>query len=128
MYLGTSYAIASRLPDYAEVANPSIVPGTVAAKPGDTIVLWGTGFGATIPAVAAGTTVSGAPAAVTTPTLTVGGMAVPAISTILTVGSAGLYQITVQLPANVPTGAVAVQASVGGVSTAAGVTIFVGAP
>ena len=68
---------------------------------------------------------SGAPAAVTAPTLTIGGMTVPAISTILTVGSAGLYQITVQLPANVPTGAVAVQASVGGVSTATGVTIFV---
>jgi uncharacterized protein (TIGR03437 family) len=120
MYLGTSYAIASRLPDYAAVGDPS-----TPAKPGETLVLWGTGFGATNPAVAAGTTVSGAPAAVTAPTLTIGGMTVPAISTILTVGSAGLYQITVQLPANVPTGAVAVQASVGGVSTATGVTIFV---
>jgi uncharacterized protein (TIGR03437 family) len=90
-------------------------------------VLWGTGFGATNPAVAAGTTVSGAPAVVTAPTLTIGGVTVPVISAILTVGSAGLYQIAVQLPANVPTGAVAVQASVGGVP-APGVTIFVGTP
>jgi uncharacterized protein (TIGR03437 family) len=125
MYLGTSDAIASRLPDYAEVGNPSAVPGTVAAKPGDTIVLWGTGFGATTPAVAAGTTVSGAPAVVTEPTVTVGGLAVPVIGTVLTKGSAGLYQVTIQLPANVPTGAVAVQASVGVVQTPAGVLLFV---
>jgi uncharacterized protein (TIGR03437 family) len=123
LYLGTSYALASRLPNYAEVGEPS-----APAKPGDTLVLWGTGFGPTSPAVAAGTVVTGTPAVVTAPIVTVGGMAVPVIDTILTAGSAGLYQITIQLPANVPTGAVAVQASVGGVSTPAGVTIFVGTP
>ena len=125
LYPGTNYAIASRLPDYAPVGDPSAVPGTVAAKPGNTLALWGTGFGATNPPVAAGTTVAGAPAAVTAPTVTVGGMAVPVVSAVLTVGSAGLYQVTIQLPANVPTGAVAVQASVGGVPTQAGVAIFV---
>jgi uncharacterized protein (TIGR03437 family) len=72
--------------------------------------------------------VTGTPAVVTAPIVTVGGMAVPVVDTILTVGSAGLYQITIQLPANVPTGAVAVQASVGGVSTPAGVTILVENP
>jgi len=123
MYLGTSYALASRLPGYAQVGQPS-----APAKPGDTLVLWGTGFGATNPAVAAGTVVTGTPAVVTAPTVTVGGMAIPVINAILTVGSAGLYQITIQLPANVPTGAVALQASVGGVPSPAGVTIFVGAP
>ena len=128
LYPGTDYAIASRLPDYAEVADPSAVPGTVAAKPGDTLALWGTGFGATNPPVAAGTTVAGAPAAVTAPTVTVGGMAVPVVSAVLTVGSAGLYQVTIQLPANVPAGAVAVQAFVGGVLTQAGVAIFVAKP
>jgi uncharacterized protein (TIGR03437 family) len=121
LYPGTSYAIASRLPGYAEVGTPS-----APAQPGDTLVVWGTGFGATTPPVAAGTVVSGAPAAVTAPTLTIGGATVPVISAILTTGSAGLYQITIQLPATVPTGAVAVQASVGGVSTPAGVTIFIG--
>jgi len=55
-------------------------------------------------------------------------VAVPVVSAVLTTGSAGLYQVTVQLPATVPTGAVAVQASVGGVQTQAGVTIFVGKP
>jgi uncharacterized protein (TIGR03437 family) len=128
MYPGTSYAIASLLPDYALAGNPSVVPETVAAKPGDTLVLWGTGFGATNPPVPAGTTVSGALAVVTAPAVTVGGIAAQVISTILSPGSAGLYQVTVQLPATVPTGAVAVVASVGGVQTQAGVLLFVAKP
>jgi uncharacterized protein (TIGR03437 family) len=128
MYPGTNYAVASRLPDYALLGDPSAVPGSVAAKPGDTVVLWGTGFGATLPALAAGTTVSGAPAVVTAPTVTVGGTAVPVIGTVLTAGSAGLYQVTIQLPATVPTGAVAVQASAGGVPTQTGVLLVLSKP
>jgi uncharacterized protein (TIGR03437 family) len=128
MYLGTNYAIASRLPEYALLGDPTAVPGTVAAKPGDTIVLWGTGFGATNPPVDAGTSVSGAPAAVTLPAVTVGGVPAHVISTILSAGSAGLYQVTIQLPASVPTGAVAVTASVGGEQTQAGALLFVSKP
>jgi uncharacterized protein (TIGR03437 family) len=124
LYPGTNYAIASRLPDFALVGDPSAIPGTVAAKAGDIVVLWGTGFGATDPAVPAGTAVSGAPAVVTAPTVKVGGVAVQVISTVLTAGSAGLYQVTIQLPATVPSGAVTVQASTGGVPTQAGVLLF----
>jgi uncharacterized protein (TIGR03437 family) len=123
MYPDTNNAVASRLPDYAAVGTSS-----APAVPGETIVLWGTGFGPTSPAVAAGTVVSGTPATLALPVVTLGGMPVTVVSAILTAGSAGLYQITIQLPANVPTGAVAVQASVGGVSTPAGVTILVENP
>jgi uncharacterized protein (TIGR03437 family) len=128
MYGGTSYAVASRSTDYALVGNPSAVPGTVAAKPGDILVLWGTGFGATNPPVAAGTSVSGAPAVVTPPAVTVGGVAAQVISTVLSTGSVGLYQVAIQLPATAPAGAVALQASVGGVQTQAGVLLFVSNP
>jgi uncharacterized protein (TIGR03437 family) len=124
-YPGTDYASASRLPGYTPVADPSAVPGAVAAKPGDFVVLWGTGFGATNPAVAAGALVTGAPAAVTTPMVTIGGVAAQVVSTVLTAGDAGLYQVTIRIPAAAPAGAVAVQASVGGVQTANGVMIFV---
>jgi uncharacterized protein (TIGR03437 family) len=117
--LPATYVIASRLPGYAAVGTPS-----APATPGDTLVLWGTGFGPTTPSAAAGTIVSGTPVA-TTPTVTVGGVAVPVLNVLLTPGTAGLYQITIQLPANVPTGAVAIQASVGGAQTQAGATIFV---
>jgi uncharacterized protein (TIGR03437 family) len=127
-YLGTNYAVASLLPDHAMVGNPSVVPGTIAAKPGDTLELLGTGFGATNPAVPAGTVVSGAPAVVTAPTVTVGGVAAQVVSAVLGAGGVGVYQVTIQLPATVPTGAVAVQASVGGVQTQAGVLLFVSKP
>jgi uncharacterized protein (TIGR03437 family) len=127
-YPGTSYVTASRLPDYAPVGDPAAVPGTVAAKPGDLVVLWGTGFGATNPSVPAGTAVSGAPVAVTAPTVMVGGVAAEVVSAVLTAGSAGLYQVTIRIPPSIPAGPAAVQASVGGVRTADGVTLFIAAP
>jgi uncharacterized protein (TIGR03437 family) len=65
---------------------------------------------------------------VTAPTVTVGGVAAQVISTVLATGSVGLYQLTIQLPATVPTGAVAVQASIGGVQTQGGVFLFVSKP
>ncbi len=128
MYLGTNYAVASLLPDYALVGDPSAVAGTIAAKPGDILVLWGTGFGSTNPPVAAGATVTGVPAVVTAPIVTVGGVTAQVISTILTASDVGLYQVTIQLPATVPTGAVAVEASVGGAQTQSGVLLFVSKP
>ncbi len=128
MYLGTNYAIASLLPDYSLVGNPAVLPGTVAAHPGDTLTLWGTGFGATNPSIPAGMTVTGTPAVATLPTATVGGVPAQVMGAYLTAGSAGLYQIIIQLPATVPTGPVVVQASVGGAQTPAGVLIFVSKP
>jgi len=115
-----SNAIASVLPNYTAVTS------TAPAMPGDLIVLWGTGFGATNPNVPAGTIVTGAPATPTLPVVTVGGMQVTVNSCILVTGSVGLYQIAIQLPANVPTGAVAVLASIDGAQTQAGVTLLVG--
>ena len=127
-YPGTNYVTASRLPDYAPVADPAAVPGTVAARAGDFVVLWGTGFGVTNPPVPAGTTVSGAPQAVTAPTVMLGGIPAEVVSTVLTNGNAGLYQVTIRIPPSVPAGPAAVQASVGGVRTADGVTLFIAAP
>jgi uncharacterized protein (TIGR03437 family) len=117
---GTNVA-ASLLPNYTPVSITS------PALPGDLVVLWGTGFGPTTPSAPAGVEVSGAPATAP-PTVAVGGMSVLVVSSVLTTGSAGLYQITIQLPANVPTGTVAIQASIGGAQTQAGATILVGHP
>jgi uncharacterized protein (TIGR03437 family) len=127
-YGATNYAIASRLPDYSLVGDSTAIPGTVAAKPGDIVVLWGTGFGATNPAMPAGAAVTGAPAVATAPTVKVGGATAQVISTVLTTGAAGLYQITIQLPAALPAGAVSVQASVGSAQTQAGALLYVSTP
>jgi uncharacterized protein (TIGR03437 family) len=118
-----NYVSASRLPDYAPAGTPS-----APAKPGDTLVLWGTGFGPTAPALVPGVPVIGAPAVVAPVTVTVGGVSAPVVSAVQTTGAAGLYQVTIQLPANVPSGAMAIQASAGGAQTPAGVSIFIGNP
>jgi uncharacterized protein (TIGR03437 family) len=58
------------------------------------------------------------------PTVTVGGVAAEVVSTVLTTDSAGLYQVTIRIPDTAPAGAIALQASIGGVP-APGVMIFV---
>jgi len=120
-FMSPSYNVyASVLPNYTPVTSAA------PAHPGDLVVLWGTGFGPTNPPTIAGTITSGAPATAT-PIVTVGRMQVPVISSVLTTGTVGLYQITIQLPASVPTGAVTVQASIAGAQTQSGVTLFVAA-
>jgi uncharacterized protein (TIGR03437 family) len=96
---------------------------TVPAKPGDTITLWGTGFGPTNPAAPADVAVPGnpVPAITTTPTITVGGMAAQYVSGVLAPGSVGVYQIAIKLPANLPNGDQALKVTIGGVSIPDGV-------
>ena len=126
-YSGTNYAIATRHPDNALLGNPGAIPGTVAAKAGDVLILWATGFGPTNPPTPAGVVVAGAPAATTPPTIILANsMNATVIGTALSPGSAGLYQIAIQLPNSVPTGIVSIQASVGGFQSPSGINIFVG--
>jgi uncharacterized protein (TIGR03437 family) len=125
LYNGTSYAIASHYPDYSFVGNPNTLPGTIAANPGDVLVLWGIGFGPTNPPMPAGTAVTGTPTVTGSVTVTVGGAPVSVLYAVLSPDATGLYQIAIQLPASVPTGTVALQASVGQVTSPAGVSIYV---
>jgi len=115
----TSNAVATRL-DYTPISDAT------PARPGDTIVLWGTGFGATQPPTPAGAVVTGSPTIAAPVTVTVGGQEVKVVNASLTTGTAGLYQITIQLPASLPPGAAPVQASTGGVQSLAGIQIAIG--
>ena len=124
-YAGSKYAIVTRNGDYALIANPSAVPGTIGAKPGDVLILWGTGFGPTNPEVPAGIVVTGAPVATTAPTILIDGAPVTVISTVLSPGNVGLYQVAIQLPNSIGPGDHTVTASVGGVQSASGVNTFV---
>jgi uncharacterized protein (TIGR03437 family) len=56
----------------------------------------------------------------------IGGQEARVVNASLTNGTAGLYQITIQLPASLPAGAAMVQATVGGVQSPAGIQIAVG--
>jgi uncharacterized protein (TIGR03437 family) len=95
---------------------------TVAAKAGDTLELFGVGFGPTNPVVPAGQVYSGAAATTNSVQLLINNVTVlPAFSGIT---SAGLYQLNVvQLPAGLGTGDLPLLATVGGVQTQTGVVI-----
>jgi uncharacterized protein (TIGR03437 family) len=110
------YAVATR-PDFSLVAKPGLFPGatTVPAKPGDTIILWGTGFGPTNPAIPAGQTVDRTTSLVTNPTIRVGGATAQLVGGALSQGFAGLYQIAVRLPDTLADGDQKIEAEVGGI-------------
>lgn len=96
-------------------ADNSYVTPTTPAKPGEVIVLWGTGFGAANPAVPSGQVFTGANPLANTVTATIGGQTV-AVDFAGVVG-AGLVQINVHVPASIGDGDAPVVLSVGGVST-----------
>ncbi len=83
-------------------------------RAGETLVLYGVGFGPTDPAVTAGKLFSGAARSVDVPLVTIGN--VPAEVTFAGIIQAGLFQINVVVP-NVGSGDQPVQVSVGGVTT-----------
>jgi uncharacterized protein (TIGR03437 family) len=97
------------------------------AKPGDLLTLFATGFGATNPAFGPGVLPGGA-AQVTAPvSITFGGVKLAATD-ILYVGvtqNAGLYQVNLRVPANVPDGDQALGITIGGVPSPSGAFITV---
>jgi uncharacterized protein (TIGR03437 family) len=98
--------------NYTLVGDPSVVSGAAPAHPGDLVVLWGTGFGATTPSAASGTMVIGGPATTAQPAMIVAGVAAQVISSVLTAGEAGLYQITIRIPNGIPSSEDTVTASI----------------
>jgi uncharacterized protein (TIGR03437 family) len=95
---------------------------TVAAKAGDTLALFGVGFGPTNPVVSAGKVFTGVAQTNSTVVVSINGNNVNPGFAGLT--SAGLYQINlVQIPAGLGTGDVPLLATVGGTQTQAGVLL-----
>lgn len=91
-------------------------------QPGETLVLYGVGFGPTTPAVLAGQPFAGAAPASSAITVTIGGL--NAIVGFAGITEAGLYQINVTVP-NAASGDQAVQATVNGVQTSPGPVVAV---
>lgn len=109
------------------IADDKIVPNGVPAKPGDIVVVYATGLGATNPAVAPGEIATGPTPVVGAVSVSVGGISVPPAD-ILYAGLSpqsisGLYQLNVKLPALAPDGETSISVSVGGVQSASGTTI-----
>jgi len=100
---------------------------TVAAKPGDVIVLWGTGFGATNPPYLLGYDTPGDQTYSTSaaPTLTINNIPATVYGVALAPGFAGLYQIAIQVPPDLGNGDWPVLANVDGVQSPTGIVLTV---
>ena len=115
--------------DYSLATRNGSISGvvTVPAKPGDVIILWGTGFGLTNPAFPPGTQVpSDKLYSVADPvTVTIGGTRAVVYGAALSPGSAGLYQVAVHVPDSLIDGDWPVRATIGGVESPENVTLAV---
>jgi uncharacterized protein (TIGR03437 family) len=119
------YAVTTRQ-DFSLVGPTTLFPGsTTPAKPGDVVILWGTGFGATTPTLASGQLVPSTQLYSVTnpPTITVGGVQATVYGAALAPGFAGLYQIAIQIPATVASGDQPVIAQIGSVSSPSSVFV-----
>jgi uncharacterized protein (TIGR03437 family) len=115
-----TYAVATRQ-DFSLAVKNGTFPGTttVPAKPGDVIILWGTGLGPTSPSAPPGmqtpsnTTYNTA----TTVSVTVGGKPATVYGAALAPGYAGLYQVAIQIPAGLANGDYPLVATINGASS-----------
>ena len=122
-----SQAVATRQ-DYSYAVKAGTFAGltTVAAKPGEVIILWATGFGPTIPTAPPGVAVpSGSYPTASSPTVTVDNIPAIVYGAALAPGSAGLYQIAIQVPSTLADGDWPIQASIGGALSPAGVVLSI---
>jgi uncharacterized protein (TIGR03437 family) len=123
-----SQPVATRQ-DFTFAAKPGTFGGlpVVAAKPGDVLVLWGTGFGPTSPVAPPGFAVPGDTTygTATLPVVTINNVAATVYGAVLSPGAAGLYQIAIQVPTTLADGDWPVQATIGGAQSPATVLLTV---
>ncbi len=116
-------AIVSTGTGYDNIGPAGAFPfPTRPVKAGETVTLFGVGFGPTNPPVPSGHGYGGAAPSVTTPQVTIGG--VPAMVNFAGLVGAGLFQLNVVVP-DVGSGDQPLQATVGGASTQNGIFITV---
>jgi uncharacterized protein (TIGR03437 family) len=116
--------VAAQHPDYSAVGAANLLPGatTTPAKPGETILLYGTGFGPTNPPLPTAQLVTTAEPLANPVQISIGGVTVTA--TFAGLVSPGVYQFNVPVP-NLPNGDAAVLATIGGVATQTLVSVTV---
>jgi uncharacterized protein (TIGR03437 family) len=122
---GRRYAAAQHV-GYSIVGRTGLYAGSTPARPGEIVILYGTGFGATAPTVPAGYLVTQAARLARPVTVRIGG--VDAAVDWAGLSGAGLYQFNVRVPAGLPDGDATVVVEIDGVRTQDGVYLTIGGP
>ena len=125
-----NYAVATHL-DYSDaVKNGTFPQNTAPAAPGEIIILWGTGFGPTIPSAPVGALVPSTEMYTTANgvSVTLGNFPATVVSSVAAPGFAALFQIAIQIPDGLAGGDYAIVATVNGTQSPAGVLLTVASP
>jgi uncharacterized protein (TIGR03437 family) len=122
------YPVATRQ-DFSWAVKNGTFAGTttVPAKPGEVIILWGTGFGPTDPTSPTGVQLPADKTYSTASpvTVTVNNTPATVFGAALAPGFAALYQVAIQIPANAPDGDLPVVATINGAQSPATTVITV---
>jgi uncharacterized protein (TIGR03437 family) len=120
-FLNSKYAIATHQ-DGSLVAPSGFYGNSFPAAAGETVTLWGTGFGPVSPAVPAGKTPTDALGntiayASLPPNITIGGVQATVVGAALNPSALGLYEINITIPKGAPSGDQAIVATAGNSTT-----------
>jgi uncharacterized protein (TIGR03437 family) len=124
LVIDTAGHVAARHMDYSLLGDVSLsIPGYpfTPARPGETVLLYATGFGQTNPPIVDQTSTTGSLPAL--PAITIGGL--PAFVMYAGVSAPGLYQLNVAIPLAAPDGDLTLSAIYNGNRTQSGVALAV---
>jgi uncharacterized protein (TIGR03118 family) len=123
LLLGGKYVAALHSDNKTIIGPPTLASGSSPAKPGETIVLFGTGFGATNPPAPEGQPLTQAANLAASPAVRIGGADARVVYAGLT--GTGLYQINVVVPPSAADGDLPVTVSIGGATSPGGAFLTV---
>ncbi|HUS08345.1 MAG TPA: SBBP repeat-containing protein [Bryobacteraceae bacterium] len=112
---------------FAAKANTFSGAATVPAKPGEVVILWGTGFGPTAPPAPIGVQLptDRTFSTSTLPVVSINNIPATVFGAALAPGFVALYQVAIQVPASLPDGDWPVRATVAGAASQAGAVLSV---
>jgi trimeric autotransporter adhesin len=128
---GKNPVIAINAVTYGYIGASGLISGLtfVPAKPGDILTIYGVSFGPTNPAVAPGASSASIAGATNTPTVQLGSTTLTLNNVLLyagiSPGTAGLYQVNIQVPAGLADGDYPIVLNLGSFSTPAGAYLTV---
>ena len=112
---GGKYPVATRQDFTLAVKNGTLGAPTTPAKPGEVIILWGTGFGPTTPPAPFGVQIPASTFPTANPVkVSVGGTDAEFFGAAMAPGFAGLYQIAIRIPAGAADGDLPIVATING--------------